>query len=181
MQRNLTQREKFFIAAMGILLAIYLLNLFAISPLRSDWQETNMAWESAQVNFASALKMARIAEQVRLHQTTADSASANTQLATFLREIEAAAGSQITIRRFQPLQRTVGSGRRTKNNAALPKMIRHQVQIDCSGTLANLMAFIQKIEAKNQLTRVRQIYLSPDRNRQNQLQCQLILVRLVPG
>lgn len=180
MKRNLNQREKFLIAAVSILLAIYLVNRFVISPLLDDWRESNAALERAQVRYASALKMARLSASAHLQQTTADSSSTNAQLARFLREIEAAAGSQITIRRFQPLQRMAGRNRRTKKTGQL-KITRHQVQINCSGTLANLMAFMQKIEARNQLTRVRQFYLSPDRNNQKQLQCQLILVRLALG
>lgn len=178
-KRALTAREKtlLIIAAAGLL--IYVLAALVISPLHSEWVATNEGLQRAQLRYLSALKTARETQEIReLRRNASEAGMRSETIPEFLREIEQAAGTQVVIRRFQPLQHKIASRR---SRSAGPKIMNQQIQIDCTGTLAGLMAFIQTIESKNRFTRLRHLHLSPDHENPQQLRCQLILVRLAAG
>lgn len=175
MQKQLTKREKWLTAIAVGGIAVYLLGGWGIIPLVERWQSSNSRLTGAQAQYLGAAKMLRAAAREQQQVTAASGNSAGiAPIAEFLKDIETAAGGKVRIRRFQPLKSAADS-RRSAGSTGITNL---RVQIDCSGELPELVAFFERVESKNSLTRIRHFYLTPE-GKGSRLQCQMILVRLL--
>lgn len=164
------------IAAAMAGVAGYLLINFIVSGLLQDWQQTKTAIRHAQTQYLRTLTIVRNAASWDQNKQAAN-VSNSIQTADFLREIESAAGAQVKIRRFHPLHST--NENHSSSKSGTQRVVKLQIQIECSGNLPALMAFFERIENQNVLTRIRHFYLTPEGRGSDQLQCQLILVRML--
>jgi hypothetical protein len=176
MPRALTSREK-YLAAFATLTALLYAGVEGVFlPLVHRNHRVELELAQAQAEYAHARRLEAAAE------TATNSAIAkigadteHTALADFLREAEAAAGPHVLIRRFQPQhQRTPRSNRK----AEMVGMTSLSVQLECSGALPDLLEFFARLESKDELTRIRHFYLTPERNGGERLQCQLVVMRM---
>jgi hypothetical protein len=181
MQKRLTAREKNLVAVAALAVTVYLLTALIIYPLVGRWQQTGAALAETRAGYTRALKIVRLAEK-RGEQNRADTeAAGGVSLINFLRDLESAAGTQVIIRRFQPLasspSRPVGMAR-NRGRTTAEEIRSLQVQIDCVGQLSGLMAFLERIETAHELTRIRQFHLAPEGSGGATLHAQLTVVRL---
>ncbi len=180
MRISLTGREKVLtlVAATGLL--IFLLLSFGLLPLLRDWQDTSAQMDLLQTSYIRKLKMAREAQSFEKKLNRAGTGQSGSALvAEFLAEIETVAGDHILIRRFQPLQTPLDRTSAAPRNTSARNIEKLRIQIECSGSLNNLMAFIQNIEKKDAFTRIQHLYLTPEGNGSESLQCQVILMRMI--
>ncbi len=170
MKREMTPREKLFTFIATSVIVIYALSAWLIAPMVSEWESSNSALNLTRVQYLKALKTTR---EAKMQMVTAEQKK-NTQeentIATLLEDIEKAADRKIVIRRFQPFNSS------QPVNGELRSL---QVQLECSGSLNNLMEFFERMETQNRMTRIRQFYLLPESNKQGNLQCQVTVVRIV--
>ncbi|RMF56146.1 MAG: hypothetical protein D6748_14190 [Calditrichaeota bacterium] len=172
-KREYTPREKILMALAFGGSALFLIIKVVFIPLYSDWQEQNQTIDQLRAQYVKTLSSIRQAESQLEPSTAKEESKGEAPIAAFLKDIESTAGKHILIRRFQPLQTSAFSNSR---NAAGTRSL--QVQIDCQGTLSDLLRFFKALESRFQLTRIRHFYLTPS-GKGEQLQCQLIIVRLL--
>lgn len=181
MRRKLTRREKILTGVAGAGGAAYLLMKLILSPLVGEWQETELEITKRLAQYVSTLKVARTSPRIEQSEErgTTGKLSDSARIAEFLREIEAAAGQRVAIRRFQPLRTPLDKSSSKTRKPGMKNIATLQVQIECVGTFQDLMAFFERMETQDALTRVRHLYLTPEGNGKERLQCQFILVRMV--
>ena len=176
-QQKRTTREKVLTGIAVGLVALYILVKFLLLPVYQNWKDSELLISRLQAQYVKTVKMVRLATaQMESSQSTPPT-SGVAPIAAFLKDIETTAGKEILIRRFQPLQTASGTGRTTTSGAKAD--IRSiQVQIDCIGTLPQLVRFFEQLESQHRLTRIRHFYLTPT-GKGKRLQCQLIVARLL--
>jgi len=177
--RNLSKRERalaIMVAAGG---AVLLFSKLIVMPVLNARQQTDAVLTRLRAQYLTAVqvaKMVRAPDGVG-RQAAGDTAS-RMSIAQFLQDIEKAAGSRVFIRRFQPLQSSLGRVRTGRESGSPDGVRSTQVQIDCVGTLADLMAFFERVEEEGVLTRIRHLQLTPEGSGDGRLHCQLLLVRV---
>ncbi|MFQ5637219.1 MAG: hypothetical protein ACE5IR_04415 [bacterium] len=178
MPRNLTRREKILTGAAFVSASVFLLTKFVFFPIVNDWRQTELDIAATQVRYLSTLKIARTSHSLlQKKQANTDKLANSARVAEFLKEIQSAAGQRVAIHRFLPLQaREPNSSNRYQMKKNLTTL---QVQIECLGNLPDLLAFFERLETGDRLTRIRHFYLTPGGGERERLQCQLILVRMV--
>ncbi len=174
--RPITPREKVLLAvAFVALVALALVKLVAL-PILNDWQETDLALDQMQRLLLSTQKIVQRAEQLKSSgEVQAEPSSKTAQMADFLLELESSGQQLVEIQRFQPLQLPTQESQGSRTSTLL------QVRIECLGTLQNLLTFFDRIESKHANTRIRQLYILPEGRQGTQLQCQIIVVRVLTG
>ncbi|MFQ5772014.1 MAG: hypothetical protein ACE5HX_15875 [bacterium] len=176
----MTSREKLLIALAATAAVGYILVVLIISPLLNDWQETRTKLVNFKAQYIHTLKLVRMAEKIDdQNLVESEKLPDNNPIAAFLRDIEAATGGLVVIRRFQPLRSSLEGKHTNSTKSGRINITSLQVQIDCLGTLPNLLAFFERIEQKDGLTRIRHFYLTPESRGEDRLHCQLIIVRLM--
>ncbi|MFQ5706624.1 MAG: hypothetical protein ACE5HO_04195 [bacterium] len=180
MKRQLTIREKTLATLAAVALGLFLLMQLFVRPLIDEWQATQSTLTTMRAKYLNALKIVRFAQGVGEKQRTVGrKATDHDQITALLRDIETAANDRVLIRRFQPL-RVGNNDNRSSHTRRGRKMVRSlQVQIECLGKLVDLMAFFEKMEAGESLTRIKHFYLTSEGRDNGRLQCQLIVVRLL--
>ncbi|GEM_PF-4703465 len=176
-QQKRTAREKILITIAVVLIALYIMARFLLLPAYQDWKNSDRRIDQLRAQYVKTLTLVRQAgEQMKTSKTTLQ-ATGVAPIAEFLKDIEATAGKGILIRRFQPLQ-TTSLFKRTASPNSKSDIRSIQVQIDCVGTLPQLVTFFEQLESRYRLTRIRHFYLTPT-GKGERLQCQLIVVRLL--
>ncbi len=175
-KKKQTIREKVLTGIAVVVVVFYILAKFLLHPVYQDWKDSELLIDQLRSQYVKTLKLVRLAgTQMESSQSTPPT-SGVAPIAAFLKDIETTAGKKILIRRFQPLQTASLFGR---SSASITNTNIHsiQVQIDCIGTLPQLVRFFEQLESQHRLTRIRHFYLTPT-GKGKRLQCQLIVVRL---
>jgi len=177
MFKQLSRREQALSALAVGGLALFLTVRGLILPLAAELKESSRNVESKQALYLNTLKIAGMVRGLEPTEKRGERPQKSARVAKLLRDIQAAAGRQVIIRRFQPLRTSGAPSRPGSNRGSRTTVDTIEIQLECLGRLPDLMAFFESIEATGALTRIRHFYLSPDGGGKGWLQCQLIVIR----
>lgn len=177
---NLSRRERILAGITISGLLIYAVVNFLYAPYASRLQSAEQQLITAQSRYAAAVRNAKNTAKLSTTSTAKKVTDAATPVAQFLKEIESAAGSQIQINRFQPHKSRLSANKRLGSQGRTPIMTL-QVEIDCLGSLAAIVAFIDKIEKSDAFTRVHNTYFTPENRGGRKIKCQITITRLLPA
>lgn len=179
MRRQFAPRERVLAASAALAAGVFLLSEFVIHPLAERWQGANATIAERRAEYTIALKTIRLAEARGVTANTAmETETSSAPVVDLLQYIEAAATPHVVIRRFRPVQTRSGPASGAAM-AAGGKTVTLQVQLDCVSNLPDLVAFFERLETEDDLTRVLHFYLTPEEHGGDALHCQLTVVRLV--
>ncbi|MDZ7276616.1 MAG: hypothetical protein ONB53_21930 [candidate division KSB1 bacterium] len=174
----MTSREKLLAGLAAGMAALYLLVAFFLSPLLHRMQSIDLELAAARAALTHLRNVVRLAENMTdAGPASSEMTPGNTPIVALLRDIAASAGQGVAIRRLRPMPATSMARPPGDGHRAADTFTNLQVQIDCTGRLPDLMAFFERLESGNDLTRLRHFYLTPESG--GQLHCQLIVMRMV--
>lgn len=172
MSRHLNRREKLLAVITLGTIVVYATVQGIFSPLVGELNEKELAISQKHVQILAMFSLLGRNESMQLPDDgTPATESPSALTAQFLRDIDAARG-KVEIQRFQPLRTSAADRASGQGHLAL------EVKISCVGQLPHLMAFVNKLESRDRLSRVRHLYLAAAGDAAGRLKCQFSIVRI---